>query len=183
MIKITLNDQEVEYARRLGSMRNSRHVSAGNQTERFFADAETEDVLGMAAEVAFSRLSGLPVDEKLYSGGDDGIDFTFMVKDYQVKIDVKGARKPANLLAKAETILRVKTDIYVLAGLYGREVTFLGWETRKVMVERPTANFGYGIINHYQPQHLLQKMPSLLNRIDPHWEWRLDFDSFIGDAA
>jgi hypothetical protein len=55
--------------------------------------------------------------------------------------------------------------IYILAQAYKQDIILLGWEYGHVMIERPTRDFGYGVINHYKHNEELRGMEELWEMI------------------
>ena len=145
----------------LGKARQAIHK--GHSTPRFFDDENTEDIIGAYGEVAFSKLTGIPVDEELRPNGDNGRDFEVPLN---FRTDVKTARKPFNLLVKVDEI-DGPVDIYVLGKFSDetKEVEFIGWQWKSVMKIQPSKDFGYGIVSHYMSANKLRPMSELLSRI------------------
>lgn len=148
----------------IGKARQSTHRT--NTTERFYDDENLENKIGAKAEIAFGRLSGIPVDTNSYLTGDGNVDFKVLFRDKVLTVDVKGARNPLYLFVKEKDIDNCAT-ILVLAEVLGDEVMFLGWATRKMMRASPVRDFGYGIRNHYLPASNLRSMFDLIAEIVP----------------
>ena len=95
-------------------------------------------------------------NEKLRPSGDGGKDFDSPLGS----IDVKTARKAFNLIVEAN---KVDSDIYVLAQ-YDDETdnaALIGWASREEVLNAPTKDFGYKIINHYISKRNLHPINSL----------------------
>lgn len=150
-------------AEEIGRARQTIHP---NGTPRFFGDPNTEDILGVKAEMAFSVITGLPIDSNLYANGDKGIDFMipFGNSVELVTLDVKGAITPFNLFVKAHEIERC-AEILIQARVSGNKVWLIGWEHKCIMERMPKRDFGYSIVNHYRPFKLLRPMSQLLELI------------------
>ena len=134
---------------------SSRPLSAGSE------------LVGLAGEYQFAEEFGFKVDEELRPEGDGGRDF----KSILGSIDVKTARKAFNLIVEKG---HVNSDVYVLAQYYdeNKSAFLLGWAFKEEIINAPTKDFGYGVINHYIPKGKLRKMSSLkiklgLEREDP----------------
>lgn len=154
---------DIGAARKQGALRQSAHQN--NSTVRFFDDPNAENVLGMAAEIAFARFSGLCENVELCEHGDGLVDFSFEVGGKRLTIDVKAARTPTYLFLKSKDAARA-ADILVLARVDGDEVWFLGWEHKSMMLVSPQKDFGYGIVNHYRHYSQLRPMLQLKELID-----------------
>jgi len=136
-----------EEAITLGKQRQKVHII--NSSRRFFEDKNEEDIIGITGELAFEKLFKLPMDRSLYENGDDHVDFTYNHKGRDVTIDVKTARKAFNILIKEWEIDKA-ADIIVLCQFDNFKITFLGWESLKIMKTMPVKDFGYGIRNYYR---------------------------------
>jgi len=145
-----------------GYVRQQAH--SHNGTRRFFEDENTEDIIGVTAEIAFGKWSGLEPDLEVRPNGDGCKDFLIKVNGRKISIDIKAARKAFNLLLKQKDGLR-SADILVLAKVDGDLVSFLGWEHKSMMLVSPVKDFGYGILNHYRSKDDLRPMRQLLDLI------------------
>ena len=117
-------------AQRLGKARQGAHPEG---TPRLYDDPNTEDIMGVAGELAFAKLYGLEVDREVRPEGDGHVDFWLKMNDRMVSVDVKVARKPVNLLIKKWEIDDM-ADIAVLGHYKDEEdIEFLGWETKGIM--------------------------------------------------
>lgn len=146
-------------AKALGEARQGAHVKNGSP--RFFDDPNEEDTIGVVAELAFAQRFGLEVDRNLYENGDGQSDFKVVISNRLLTIDVKGARKPYNLLIKEKDI-NVCADIVVLARIEGsNNVSLLGWEHKSIMKLMPVKDFGFGIRNYYRHHTQLRSMSQL----------------------
>lgn len=155
---------DLELANKIGILRHSAHKY--NHTKRFFNDPNTEDIIGVSAEIAFVMYSGLNTKFLTFDGRGDGhIDFSFSLNGFNITIDVKGFRKPYNLLIKSKEIKK-GSDIFVLSGVNGNKVWFIGWEHKNIMMNSPEKDFGYGLMSHYRHSSLLQPMWKLKKLID-----------------
>ena len=165
--EVTLTDEDMALARSLGEQIHYKSSRRG----RFYKDGAEENVVGAVAEVAFSKLTGLPVNEVLYKGGDGGVDFSFHYRDRQFNLDVKGFRfndmERLELLVKTNEFRYTKADIAILAVIEGRKVTFVGWETMKVMQKQPVKDHGRGIVAHFKHNKELREMERLFGAINP----------------
>ena len=150
-----------EVSGRIGKGRQGIHP---NGTPRFFEDKNEEDIIGVKPELAFECLTGLKMDETLRRNGDGGIDFKFICDGREYYLDVKGARKPVNLLLKVEEE-KNKVHILVLSKVESNTVTFLGWEWKCIVMTKPIDPFFHGINNHYLHHKSLIEMDSLIDAI------------------
>lgn len=162
-IEVDLNE-----AKEVGIKRQEGHIKHNNSTRRFFENPYEEDIIGVIGELAIEKKFGLKMDREVRPKGDGHYDFTITVNGILITIDIKTARKPYNLLIKNHEI-DVAADVNILAGLKGNIVTFLGWETKTVMKDRPKKDFGYGIINYYKHSTKLrpmEKIAAIINASD-----------------
>lgn len=118
---------------------------------------ENADYVGLIGEWVFSQEFSLPIDLTISYKGDRGADFVVN----GLRIDVKTYRKPANMLRRVDT--RLPAHILVLAEYFDKTgwAELIGWEFDEVMLECPTKDFGYGIINHFKPVNQLKPMSRL----------------------
>jgi len=153
-----------EEAIEIGKGRQGIHP---NGTVRFFADPNVEDIMGVKAEMAFSQLTGIPMDKNLYEQGDGCIDFMVPFGDSNelVSLDVKGAKTPYNLFVKEPDIKRC-SEIVVLARVEENKVWFLGWEHKSMMSLMPKRDFGYGIVNYFRSFKAIRPMRQLVEMIE-----------------
>jgi hypothetical protein len=114
------------------------------------------EYIGLLGEYQFAVEFGFDVDEELRPEGDRGKDFISPLG----KIDVKTARKAYNLIVE---VGKVDSDIFVLAQYFDEsdKVKLLGWATREEVLDAPSKDFGYGIINHYIPKRGLKPISEL----------------------
>ena len=147
----------------LGRERRGAHDSDGGH--QFFKDSAAEHIRGIKVELAFEAESGIEVDLSVLPGGDGLKDFVFEVGGKEISIDVKGATKPYNLFLKQKKA-EGAADILVLAGIYGDEVEFVGWEHKSIMLLCPVRDAGYGILNHVRPASELRPMEQLKKLIE-----------------
>lgn len=140
-----------------------REAKGERGTCRFKIDQFYEDTIGVQAEIAFCKMTGLRRNSFIMRGGDGGVDMvaSIMLSGRMVKIDVKGYRKPFNLLLKEHEIARV-ADILVLAQVESDYVTFLGWDWGLRLVACPKKDFGIGELSHYKPREDLEPIDDLL---------------------
>ena len=144
----------------LGKQRQNAHP---NGTKRYYKDENTEDIIGIAGEIAFANRYGLSPDLEIRPNGDNHIDFKIKINDYIVKtIDVKTAQKAYNLLVKQWEIDNA-SDILVLAEYKNENfINFLGWTTKKIMKQQPIKIFSsLGIKNYFLHKNKLNKMEDL----------------------
>ena len=57
-------------------------------------------------------------------------------------------------------------DIYVLADYNEGNSILLGWEWGKTLIQAPTKDFGYGVINHYIPAEDLRPISTIKERYE-----------------
>ena len=146
-----------------------RHQThASHYSERFFSDRYLEDTRGAQVELAFEEVSGLPMDRRLLVSGDGGIDFHGLFHGKPVTIDVKGFVKPKHLAVKVEIMENSKSaDIFVLAGVLGDKVSFLGWATREMVRSARIFDLGYGLMSYNLPAASLYPMEELVDHLSP----------------
>ena len=133
--------KEESEAEKLGKARQAAHP---NGTPRLYDDPNTEDIMGVAGELAFAKRYNLEIDREIRPEGDGHVDFWVIVGDRKVSVDVKANRNPYNLLIKSWEI-DVMSDIAVLAkykeGESSPSIEFLGWETREIMRMMPVKSW------------------------------------------
>lgn len=147
-------------AKELGKQRQNAHP---NGTKRYYKDENTEDIIGIAGEIAFANRYGLSPDLEIRPNGDNHIDFKIEINDSIVKtIDVKTAQKAYNLLVKQWEMDKA-SDILVLAEYKNENcINFLGWTTKKIMKQQPIKIFSsLGIKNYFLHKNKLNKMEEL----------------------
>jgi hypothetical protein len=129
--------------------------------------SEGYELVGLRGEEELARALGLEVDMVRRPRGDGGIDNVLCLSGNDFVVDVKCARKPRNLIVEVGCV--VAKTIYVLAS-YSDEADaaeLLGWQWGKVLLDAPTKDFGYGVINHYIPRGQLRDLEELKNRHTP----------------
>jgi len=125
-------------AERLGKARQGAHPKG---TPRLYDDPNTEDIIGVAGELAFAKIYGLEVDREIRPEGDGCVDFWVDINGNKVSIDVKVARKPMNLFIK-EWLIHDMADIVVLGRYVSeKDIEFIGWETKGIMKLMPCKSF------------------------------------------
>lgn len=150
-------------AEELGKLRQKAHPSG---TKRYYKNENTEDIIGISGEIAFSKRYNLQPDLEIRPNGDNHIDFKVKFTGDKVQkiftIDIKTAQKAYNLLIKKWEINKC-ADILVLAKYTENEpVEFLGWTTKKIMQKQPIKVFSsLGIENYYLPVEKLHDMKDL----------------------
>ncbi len=119
------------------------------------------EMVGLAGETAFGRLSGRMPDLERRLEGDKGVDFVVSLK---FSVDVKTARKAFNLIHEQGKPI---ADIYVLAEYDDetKQARLIGWEWGLVLQRAPVKDFGYGVHNHYIPASKLKPMQDLKERM------------------
>jgi len=106
----------------LAASRTRIHDDTTRSTVQVLPD---RDIIGVLAEDAFERLSGLPMDRRAKKSGDDGADF---LTAGGLRVDIKATpREDGRLMVKTQRA--GKAHIYVLAvvDVETRRVTFKGW--------------------------------------------------------
>lgn len=146
------------YSTMLGSDRQSAHP---NGTPRYYTDPNTEDIIGVAGELAFATRYNLKIDDSIRPDGDNHIDFAIMYNGRKITFDVKTAKKAYNLLIK-EWEIDICADVLILAEYNDGDIRFLGWESRTEMKKQPTKIFSsLGINNYYKHRDRLNAMDRL----------------------
>lgn len=160
-------------SRLIAKVRQDMHVNVGNSTKRFYKDQYIEEQIGIFGELEFGKKYNFYVDLENKAKGDD-TDFLTPIGT----IDVKTARKPYNLLVKEWEI--GKSDNYVLAKFNedSLSVEFLGWERDSTMSTMPKKDFGYRIINYYEPADNLRSMIELEELLGIRNEEDIDIPSW-----
>jgi len=118
------------------------------------------EYIGLVGESEFANQFNYKIDEKLRPSGDGGKDFNSPLG----LIDIKTARKAFNLIVEKG---KVDSDIYVLAQYCDEteSATLLGWASKKEILNAPTKDFGYKIINHYISKDNLRSITSLKEKL------------------
>ena len=117
-----------EDANRLALLRNSTKNESQNRSTGKHSDVNTH-IIGAIGELAFSELTGLPVDWSQKKRGDNGIDF--VIKN--IGIDVKTRKlesKEPDLAVYDQHPWNVTADFLVLCAVNSNEVIFIGWTTK-----------------------------------------------------
>jgi len=161
-MKFKLLDYQLEYIYNLAkqrhdakniSFRNASQIMNTEKSESFEAEFKIDKqymshFLGLVGELAWSLLSGDPVDEKIYKVRDVGEDF----KGIEVKtITYMGEGEP-ELKIKVEEYEKKTPKKYVLVrfDLYNREVEILGTITRKMFDKHKVQKkYGRFLPNNY----------------------------------
>lgn len=143
----------------LGTQRQNAHPTG---TQRYYADPNKEDTIGIAGEIAFGKIYNLKPDLTIKPLGDDHIDFKIKINGGRIAtIDVKTAQKAYNLLIKKWEIEKC-ADVLVLAQYLEGKINFIGWTTRHIMSIQPTKVFSsLGIENYYLHRDNLNQMETL----------------------
>jgi hypothetical protein len=160
LMKIVLTEDEyqecVEIAKRRQNCRN------GYSRSNYYDDLYEENVVGVVGEMAFEKLTGLPMDRSVRPKGDGGIDFEI---DGHT-IDVKACRNPVFLLLKYKERNRC-ADILVSAKYDNeRTIEFLGWQHRHTMFMMPKKRWWQDILAYYIPTDELHPMINLTEAIE-----------------
>ena len=118
------------------------------------------EYIGLKGEEKFAEEFNMELDEQLRPEGDGGRDFP----SHLGIIDVKTARKAYNLIVEEG---KTVSDIYILAQYTDEtdKAELLGWAYKYEVLDAPTRDFGYGIINHYIPKQNLRWIQTLKNII------------------
>ena len=115
--------------------------------------SEDYEYIGLIGEGKFELTYGYAMDLEQRPGGDSRVDFHTPL----ATIDVKTARKAYNLLRE---VGKPHAELLILAEYLPDtdDVRFLGWEWDCNMIQCPSKDFGYGIINHYKHWSELKRM-------------------------
>jgi hypothetical protein len=146
-------------AQKIGKARQAAHPRG---TPRLYDDPNTEDIMGVAGELAFGERYGLEIDREIRPEGDGHVDFWAVVNGLKVSIDVKANRNAHNLLIKQWEI-DVMADIAVLAKYNGEnDIEFLGWDTKGIMRLMPLKAWGpLEVVCYYRHRSQLRSMRQL----------------------
>jgi hypothetical protein len=136
------------------------------------------NLMGLRGEEAFAERYGLAVDLTPRLGGDGGHDLKVTVwQSYSIgvyPVDCKAALIPKDLIVEAA---RIQPDtIYVLCKYSEADdrCELLGWQWGRVLMRSPPKDYGYGVMNHWQPRSAIRTMGELDERVllpDDDWEW------------
>jgi hypothetical protein len=128
--------------------------------------------MGLRGEDAFAERYGQSVDLTSRPGGDGGRDLTITVAGQTYPVDCKAAVIPKDLIVEAA---RCKPGtIYVLCRYLMLEdrCELLGWQWGRILMRSTPKDYGYGVINYWQPRADIRPMADLDSRIDKdEWEW------------
>lgn len=124
-----LTEEDMRQAWHIAQLRNAPKRPYQNRRAGKRSDIDTH-MLGLKAEIAFARITGLPLDESVLTGGD--------VTDFRVanlRIDVKGRVRtdglPLDLALISDSPTGMKSNVYILAevqpGMWDPQVRFIGW--------------------------------------------------------
>jgi len=118
------------------------------------------NLMGLRGEQAFGERYGIPVNLEPKLGGDGGRDLRVPVRAV-LPVDCKAAVFPKDLIVEAE---RTKPwTIYVLCRyLEGEDrCELLGWQWGRILMRSEPKDYGYGVLNHWQPRALIRPMTDL----------------------
>lgn len=146
--------------------RHERHIN--HPTHRPLSS--DYELVGLRGEEELARVFKGKVDLTPRPGGDGKKDLIVALRTgvdsiERFKIDVKCARKAYNLIVEVGHV--IPRVIYVLAQYDDAKdaATLFGWEWGYTVLNAPTKDFGYGVINHYIPRSKLRKMAEFAYRI------------------
>lgn len=136
----------MEELRKHAEERKAMHTASKRRDYRPLSKGH--ELVGLAAERAWTDAFGGEVDLELRPRGDKGHDFSL---PNGATVDVKGARRAHRLLVKAGK--KKYADIFVLAHYDdGTETAKLvGWTTKEKVLEKTPRDSGFGIINYEVP--------------------------------
>lgn len=143
--------------------REASHVE-GHRNYRHHLRPVGANLMGLRGEQKFGERYGLAVNLTPKLDGDGGIDFTVATRcDFPV--DCKAAIFPKDLIVEAARI-RPGT-IYVLCRYLPAEdrCELLGWQWGRVLMRSEPKDYGYGVLNHWQPGKLIRDMSELDERV------------------
>lgn len=127
------------------------------------------ELVGLAGEAALAKFAGSALDLSLRPGGDKGKDATItLMTDSGPRtftVDVKTARKPANILVE---VGKVRADIFIIAQYYEMTGTasLLAWQWGSVIKRIPPRDVGgFGVLSHAQRTRDARKMEELAERL------------------
>jgi hypothetical protein len=117
--------------------------------------------MGLRGEQAFAERYGLNVDLTARLGGDGGEDLRLTTTSGTFPVDCKAALLPKDLIVDKDYC---KPDvIYVLCRYIEAEdrCELVGWQWGRVLMKSEPKDYGYGVINYWQPSGQIRKMEEL----------------------
>lgn len=123
------------------------------------------NLMGLRGEQEFAERFGLQVDLAPRLGGDGNIDLTLRLRvERDFVVDCKAALIPKDLIVEAK-YCRPET-IYVLCRYWEEtdRCTLLGWQWGAVLMKSKPKDYGFGIVNYWQPASELRDIRELESR-------------------
>lgn len=130
---VNMSQREVYEAIQIGRARQAAKDErwANNDAEFHVGikDRSYPHIIGVLAELAFAKITGLSFNKELYSKGDAGADFG----DIEIKATTFGGPTPLLIVKDGDLAKGKVAKIYVLAQIdeHYRYVRFVGWTTLK----------------------------------------------------
>jgi hypothetical protein len=130
------------------------------------------NLMGLRGEEAFAQRYGLAVDLTPRPGGDGGVDVFVTVSGQKYPVDCKAAVIPKDLIVEAGRCQ--PGTVYVLCRYLEPEdrCDLLGWQWGRILLRSQPKDYGYGVMNHWQPREKIRPMSDLdavVERDD--WDW------------
>jgi hypothetical protein len=118
-------------------------------------------LMGLRGEQAFAERYGLKVDLTPRLNGDGGEDLKLTTTAGTFPVDCKAALIPKDLIVDKHYCK--PNVIYVLCRYVEAEdrCELIGWQWGKVLMKSEPKDYGYGVINYWQPSGQIRKMEEL----------------------
>jgi len=129
--KIKLNDQELDLARKIASLRYGSSREAGVHNAKIGGQSNFEtDFMGFAGELAFCKLFNCYPDFAIVAGG---ADYDCIVGG--LRVDVKTTKyRSGHLLSRADKEYpNIDVFALIIGDALSGEFEFVGWETAKAL--------------------------------------------------
>lgn len=111
---VELSHERIQKALRLAEQRNDSYKAIdGGVVFGDDRDSLTNHQIGLLGEIAVASLYGIPIDDGIYSNGDDGTDTTLLGKGIDVKATATTKVSRPDLLVCADKGL--EADLYIRA--------------------------------------------------------------------
>ena len=141
MLTYELTEEDRCYIRELGEARNNAKHASIQKRDQWNKSESTPHIPGLAAELAFAKMFGVPIDEKIHNHGD-----MFDFGEIEIRCST-WRNNDIHLKIKPEEYIRKQPMAYVLCRLEGQleRVHILGFITRADFDKYKTIrNYGYG---------------------------------------
>jgi hypothetical protein len=163
--QIKLNAKDMLMVAALATQRNQKQSRFGSMTYGDKRGSEEAHLIGLAAEVAISKLFNVEVDNRVYANkGDDGTDL--VIPNVGI-ISIKSTTYGDDPYLRAEVKHHnTKTDCYIACYVNKNDISdvwFLGWATADEVTNAPQRKFmRYGPTNYVLKESELRSPDDLI---------------------